>query len=314
MTHPAANTRVTDQPKIGMFSTVVIMLLVGLTLLGVGIDMVRLDCTPIPPAGAQSVANTLPSQLQCDYQSSRLWGIWTTQSGTVSGVQILESSRARGTKGGDIWALQLRTADRGVALSPHAAARIAPRVFEAFDTGKQSGLPFTVRSLQINDLAVLLSSGFLFLGVLFIAAFPVFLRPKKNDGLPRTWQQRWWRIGRDDSFIPLGIFGIPVWLGLVVVYILGCFAVVSMADWLPPNAAIRFAGSGPALLALIDLIRRLRTAEYYSTTSLGLEVTHHASLIDRLTFRECGWYLPVLGAPIPLWVLGGGITLIILTM
>ena len=75
-----------------------------------------------------------------------------------------------------------------------------------------------------------------------------------------------------------------------------------------------FAGSGPALLGLIDLIRRLRTVEYYSTTPLGLEVTHHASLVDRLTFRECGWYLPLLNAPIPLWLLGGAITLIILTM
>lgn len=131
---------------------------------------------------------------------------------------------------------------------------------------------------------------------------------------PATSRQRWWRTGRDDSFIPLGIFGIPVWLGLVVLYVLACFALYSLADWLPPGAVTQFALSGPALLGLIDLIRRLRTTEYHVTTPLGLEVTHYAPLVDRLTFRECGWYLPILFAPIPLWLLGGAISVLVLKL
>lgn len=127
-------------------------------------------------------------------------------------------------------------------------------------------------------------------------------------------RQRWCRVGRDDSFIPLGLFGVPVWLGWVVLYLLGCFALVSMADWLPPNTANLFAGSGPALLGLFDLVLRLRTVAYCDTTPLGLEVVHDASMVDRLTFRECGWYLPLLGAPIPLWLLGGAVTLILLKL
>jgi hypothetical protein len=105
---------------------------------------------------------------------------------------------------------------------------------------------------------------------------------------------------------------IPVWLGLVVAYLAICFALVTLADWLPPHAADYFAGSGPALLGLIDFVRRLHTVVYYTVTSLGLEVTHHASVLDRLTFRECGWYLPLFN--VPLWLLDAGVTLILVKM
>lgn len=299
------------------FKAPALMLVVGMTILGLGVDTVQLDCTPSAAAGSGSSVTTTPVQLQCDYHASRLWGIWTTHAGTVHDVLALEGDRGRSAKGGDTWALELRTPQGKVTVSTHAAAPIAPKVFQSFEANQQIGKAFTVRALQIDRGVALLSSVFLALGLIFFAAFPVFLRPMPAAAVgevrPTGWQH-WWRIGRDDSFIQLGIFVIPVWLGLVALYFLGCFAMVSMADWLPPNVSTSFAGSGPALLGLIDLIRRLRTVEYYSTTPLGLEVTHHASLVDRLTFRECGWYLPLLNAPIPLWLLGGAITLIILTM
>jgi hypothetical protein len=137
------------------------------------------------------------------------------------------------------------------------------------------------------------------------------MRPVIRVAEEKRPPNKWKRTGRDDSFIALGFWGIPVWMGLVVAYLVICFTLVSFADWLPPHTADYFAGSGPALLGLIDLVRRLRTVAYCTVTSLGLEVTHHAAVLDRLTFRECGWYLPLFNAPLPLWLLGGGLTLIL---
>ncbi len=73
------------------------------------------------------------------------------------------------------------------------------------------------------------------------------------------------------------------------------------------------AASGQAVLGLIDLLRRLRTVDYRAVMPQGQIVTLPASLVDRLTFRECGWYLPFLFVPLPLWLLGFCITLIMLT-
>lgn len=137
------------------------------------------------------------------------------------------------------------------------------------------------------------------------------VRPPSPRVNTTSWHQRWQRTGRDDSFIALGFIAIPVWLGLVLLYIAGALALVSLQAWLPENTANYFAGSGPAMLGLIDLVRRLRCVEYCSTTALGLEISHPASLLDRLTFRECGWYMPIFNVPLPLWLLGGAITLIL---
>lgn len=124
---------------------------------------------------------------------------------------------------------------------------------------------------------------------------------------------RWYRLGRDDSFIymvslgPICI-GIPVWLGWVLLYLLVTLLAAAYADRLPADAPNKIAGGGPMLLGLIDLVQRLRAREYAAILPTGLVVIQPASLLDRLTFRECGWYLPILSLPLPLWFLGGVIT------
>ena len=128
---------------------------------------------------------------------------------------------------------------------------------------------------------------------------------------------RWSRIGRDDSFYVIGSdrfgFGVPVWLGWVLLYLLLTLSAVAFADQLPPDAANRIAGGGPACLGLIDLIERLRATRYVAFVLNGSEVTRPAGLLDRLTFRECGWYLPILALPLPLWLLGAMISAELLT-
>lgn len=128
---------------------------------------------------------------------------------------------------------------------------------------------------------------------------------------------RWSRIGRDNSFYVVGRglvgFGVPVWLAWVLLYLLLTLSAVAFADQLPPAAANRIAGTGPASLGLIDLVQRLRATRYVAFVLNGSEVTRPASLIDRLTFRECGWYLPILALPLPLWLLGAMISVELLS-
>ena len=127
---------------------------------------------------------------------------------------------------------------------------------------------------------------------------------------------RWSRIGRDNSFYVIGGmigWGIPVWLGWVAIYLALTLSAVVYADQLPPGTANRIAGGGPAWIGLIDLVQRLRATDYVAFVLNGREVTRPAGLIDRLTFRECGWYLPILGAPLPLWLLASLITTLLLT-
>lgn len=119
------------------------------------------------------------------------------------------------------------------------------------------------------------------------------------------------RVGRDKSFIDVPVspflgIGVPVWLPLVLLY----FAVVFTLGWLWPDfVAATWAGAvGPGVIGLIDLIRRLRTRRYqWHHPQAGMVVTE-ASLLDRLTFRECGWYLPIIVLPLPLWLLGLGLS------
>ena len=290
-----------------MFKTILIMMLAGLTFLGLGTVPVRIDCAP----AAFAVTGASPPLFDCRYQSSRLWGLWPKEAGTAQDVSALERDYRYGAKNYKSWALRLRTQQSATRITPYDGDVIDPTVSDDFAALLRTGQPFTFRTVLVDRLLLLPGYFFFGLSLLFIAGFPSVLARRPNEpAVHRHWQQHWWRTGRDNSYLPLGPFGIPVWLGLVVLYLLGCFTLVSLADWLPPDAAKHFAGSGPALLGLIDLIRRLRTVEYCSTSPLGLEVTHHASLLDRLTFRECGWYLPILNAPLPLWLLGGAITLI----
>lgn len=125
------------------------------------------------------------------------------------------------------------------------------------------------------------------------------------------------RIGHDDSIISLTVgpvgFGIMRWMPLALLYLVVVLALGWWAEswgWGPATLA---AKSGPALIGTIDLIRRLRTSHYaWRNPAGGISVTP-ASLVDRLTFRECGWYFPLVTLPLPLWLVGGLITLIALT-
>jgi hypothetical protein len=120
-------------------------------------------------------------------------------------------------------------------------------------------------------------------------------------------RRRWSRVGRDNSFFVIGRvigIGVPVWLGWLALYLALTLSAVLYADQLPPGTANRIAGGGPAWIGLIDLVQRLRATDYVAFVLNGQEVTRPAGLIDRLTFRECGWYLPILALPLPLWLLG----------
>lgn len=122
------------------------------------------------------------------------------------------------------------------------------------------------------------------------------------------------RVGRDDSFIPLMLgpvgFGIPRWLVLVVLYLVIVFALAWNTDWIGEGPANWFAASGPTLIGLIDLVRRLRTTCYAWINPAGGEIVSPASVVDRLTLRECGWYFPLLALPLPLWLIGAMVPLI----
>ncbi|CUW39151.1 conserved membrane protein of unknown function [Magnetospirillum sp. XM-1] len=120
------------------------------------------------------------------------------------------------------------------------------------------------------------------------------------------------RVGRDGSFIPLGLgpvgIGIPRWLPLVLLY----FAVVFGLAWASsppwPMAATMAAALGPGVIGLVDLGLRLRTTHYQWVNSAGVQLVGEASILDRLTFRECGWYLPIVNLPLPLWLIGMGLS------
>jgi hypothetical protein len=119
------------------------------------------------------------------------------------------------------------------------------------------------------------------------------------------------RIGRDSSFLPLMLgpvgIGIPKWMPLVFVY----FGAVFGISWTAGPPAANVAGAiGPGLIGLLDLLLRLRITHYEWDNSTGLRLVSEASLVDRLTFRECGWYVPILALPLPLWLLGMGLSVV----
>lgn len=119
------------------------------------------------------------------------------------------------------------------------------------------------------------------------------------------------KIGRNNSFIELPLLpflalGIPVWLPLVLLY----FAVVFTLGWALPDfrAANWAAAVGPGLIGVIDLIQRLRTSAYQWDHPQAGSVVTRASLLDRLTFRDCGWYVDLLVLQFPVWMAGLGIS------
>lgn len=119
------------------------------------------------------------------------------------------------------------------------------------------------------------------------------------------------RVGRDTSFLALWpgplTLAVPTWIVLVVAY----FAVVLGLGWgLRPDFTVAtWAGAvGPGIIGLIDLVRRLRIGHYEWQHPHAGVVVSKASVIDRLTFRECGWYLPIIVLPLPLWLAGLGLS------
>ncbi|MBX9634319.1 MAG: hypothetical protein K2X44_04990 [Magnetospirillum sp.] len=122
------------------------------------------------------------------------------------------------------------------------------------------------------------------------------------------------RIGRDDCYIPLMVgpvgFGIPRWIVLVLLYLAIVLTLGLYADQIGDRPANVFAASGPALIGLIDLFRRLRTTRYAWVNPAGGEVISQASILDRLTMRECGWYFGIINLPLPLWLIGVMVPLI----
>lgn len=58
-------------------------------------------------------------------------------------------------------------------------------------------------------------------------------------------------------------------------------------------------------------MRRLRTTHYSWVNPAGGEVVSRASVLDRLTMAECGWYFGLINLPIPLWLIGGMVPLIV---
>ncbi len=118
------------------------------------------------------------------------------------------------------------------------------------------------------------------------------------------------RRGRDDSywiipFLPGNWgFGIPTWGWMVLVYLLGGMGLVLAQERIGEAPARLFGALWPACCGLLDLIRRLRTVEYEYLNPAGYPVVARASLLDRLTLRECGWYFPLLVLPMPLWLIG----------
>lgn len=120
------------------------------------------------------------------------------------------------------------------------------------------------------------------------------------------------RIGRDTSFIPLMLgpvgIGIPRWMPLVLLYFTAVFGLASLDGPLGPQASTLAAALGPGIIGLLDLTLRLRVSHYEWVNPAGVTVVTEASILDRLTFRECGWYLPVIVLPLPWWLLGTGLS------
>lgn len=118
------------------------------------------------------------------------------------------------------------------------------------------------------------------------------------------------RRGRDDSFIPIPLLpflgiGIPRWGWMALVLIGGGLLFASYTDEIGQEPGRLFVGIWPIFCGALDLMRRLRTTDY-EFVEMGMTVVAKASLVDRLTLQECGWFLPIGFIQIPLWALGIG--------
>ena len=299
-------------------------LLPGLTVLGAGITAVYMQCEPLAAVNGTaentSTKNTAASPgMNCSYHSTRLWGLWPHTQGSASTVQALVAvaGSTPDSLGGKTLALQTEGAVPRVLVSGSSVPGVvwAAGVVQTFNDKLGAGVAFTDHMLLFHRLTA--AFGLIYTAIGCAALLLPWLVPplpwaERAGSYWAAWRQRWQRTGTDTSYINLGLFAVPVWLGLFVLYIAFCLTVAYFHDWIPLSVGSYVAGSGPGLLGLIDLTIRLRTTHYTLPTALGLTVTRHASVIDRLTFAECGWYIPVFVAPVPLWLIGGGLTVIFL--
>ena len=306
-------------------------------LFGLGTTAVSVQCQPTNAVIAQTLANdkiktasrtAVPVVgMNCDYYTNLFFGLWPKTRGSVSNVQAMVTAIGRTAKHGytkDIGLLPAGTM-APVQISGASEPGIDADVVRTFNDKLAAGVAFSQKTLLFSSSVILLSFmaavSFWLLPLLLLLLANCFFPPltliaQAGSRRAALWLY-WQRTGGDRSNMNLGIFAVPVWMGLAVIYMIACLAVAYFQDWLPSNAQVYIPVCGPGLLGLIDLINRLRTTQYALTTPLGVTVTRPASIIDRLTFEECGWYVrfPTLPVPsLPVWLIGGCITVALLTL
>ena len=315
----------------------VLLFLAAPILFGWGTIVVSVQCQPANAVVAQVLVNdklkTASSTaarlvgMNCDYYTNRFFGLLPKTRGSVSNVQAMVTTNGLYTKHGaatkDIGRLPAGTM-ASVQISGVSETTIDSNVVEAFNEKLAAGVAFSHKTLVFSRFTVIfvvIAAAFTWLPPLLLLLANCFLPPLtliEQAGSRRAALWLYWqRTGGDRSNMNLGIFAVPVWMGLAVIYMAACLAVAYFKDWLPSNAQIYMPVSGTGLLGLVDLINRLRTTQYESITPLGVTVTRPASIIDRLTFEECGWYVrfPTLPVPsLPVWVIGGCITVALITL
>ena len=314
----------------------VLLFLAAPILFGWGTTAVSVQCQPANAVVAQALVNdklkTASSTavpvvgMNCDYYTNWFFGLWPKTRGSVSNVQAMFTPKDSTKRGAATKAIELTLGGgmQSVQVLGFTPSKIDARDVEAFNEKLAAGVAFNQKTLLFTHGTVMTSviaAAFTWLLPLLLLLANCFLPPLtliEQAGSRRAalWLH-WQRTGGDGSNMNLGIFVVPVWMGLAVIYMAACLAVLYFKDWLPSNAQVYMPVSGPGLLGLIDLINRLRTIQYVSPTPLGLTVTRPASIIDRLTFEECGWFVrfPTLPVPsLPVWLIGGCITVALLTL
>ena len=84
---------------------------------GTATEIYLMDHASAPAALALTGAS--PPLFDCSYQSSRLWGLWPKEAGTVQGVSALERDYRYGAKNYESWALRLRTQQNATLITPY---------------------------------------------------------------------------------------------------------------------------------------------------------------------------------------------------
>ena len=306
-----------------------LFLLVAPFLLGLGTTAMSIQCQPANAAVGQRLSHdnlktALPTAvpvmgMNCGYYTDLFFGLWPKTRGSVSNVQAMFTPKDSTSRGAATKAIELKLGGgmQSVQVLGFTPSKIDANVVEAFNQKLAAGVAFHQKTLLFTHGTVITSviaAVIFWLPMLVLWAAPPSSQIQQAKSTWAAWRQHWQRTGSDSSYINFGLFAVPAWIGLVVAFIAVCLTAAYFDDWLPNNAKFYIPGSGPGLLGLIDLLNRLRTTHYILPTALGLSVTRQTSAIDRLTFAECGWYMPFFGAPVPLWLIGAGLTVVLIRM